>query len=116
MTEHSTMSALFRVRALAVCGTRLWCAVTGPLTVGTTHALRTELTDRCAGTTVVALDLRQLTCTSARIPLAAPWPDDPHTIHVLASESLSSRTADDPRLRRHTELRTTWRAWTALCL
>ncbi|MEU8936166.1 hypothetical protein AB0D30_40575 [Streptomyces sp. NPDC048409] len=110
------MSALFRVRALAVSGTRLWCAVAGPLTAGTAHALRTELTDRCAGATVVALDLRQLTCASAGIPLPAPWPEGPRTIHVLAAESLGSRTADDPRLRWHTELRTAWQAWSALSL
>ncbi|MFF4894851.1 hypothetical protein [Streptomyces sp. NPDC001068] len=107
------MSALFRVRVLAVCDTRLWCAAAGPLTAGTTHALRTELTARCAGATVVALDLRQLTCTSAGILPSAPWPDGPHTVHVLAGEPLRSRTPADGRLHWHADLSAAWHAWSS---
>ena len=110
------MSALFRVRVLAVSGTRLWCAAAGTLTPFTSRTLRTELTVRCRGTTVVGLDLRQLRFPGAEFLPDPPWPDDPHTIHLLAPEPLRSLTADDVRLHWHTDLHSAWQAWSALTL
>ncbi|MEV7323554.1 hypothetical protein [Streptomyces sp. NPDC093970] len=108
------MSALFRVRVLAVCDRRLWCAVAGQLTAGTSSALRTELTERCAGATVVALDLRQLTCTAGELVPSGPWPDGPRTVHVLAAEPLRSCTPEDGRLHWHADLAVAWHAWNSL--
>ena len=108
------MSALFRVRVLAVSDTRLWCAVAGTLTPATGRTLHAELTARCADATVVGLDLRQLRCPVADFLPDPPWPDGPHTIHLLAPDPLRSLTADDVRLRWHTDLPTAWQAWSAL--
>ncbi|WP_329347656.1 hypothetical protein OG226_02530 [Streptomyces sp. NBC_01261] len=110
------MSALFRVRVLAVSGTRLWCAVAGTLTPATGRTLRAELTARCADATVVGLDLRQLRCPVAEFLPDPPWPDGPHTVHLLAPELLRSHTTDDGRLHWHTDLHSAWQAWSALTL
>ncbi|WOX16244.1 hypothetical protein [Streptomyces sp. N50] len=110
------MSALFRVRVLAVSNTRLWCAVAGTLTASTGRTLRAELTARCADATVVGLDLRQLRCPTDEFLPGPPWPDGPHTVHILAPEQLRSRTADDGRLHWHTDLQSAWQAWSALSL
>ncbi|MGW1214160.1 hypothetical protein ACWD5F_31510 [Streptomyces sp. NPDC002499] len=110
------MSALFRVRVLAVSGTQVWCAAAGRLTTVTSGVLRAELTARCGEATVVVLDLRQLQLqlsVDEFLPLA-PWPDGPHTIHLLAPSLLHSRTADDARLHWHTDLRAAWQAWSTL--
>ncbi|MBK6013987.1 hypothetical protein [Streptomyces sp. MBT53] len=108
------MSTLFRVRVLAVSGTRLWCAVAGILTPGTGRALHAELTDRCAGVTVAGLDLRQLRLPVAEFLPDPPWPDGPHIAHLLAPDPLRSRVADDGRLHWHTDLQSAWQAWSGL--
>lgn len=111
------MSALFRIRVLAVSDTGLWCAAAGRLTAGTSRALHTELTARCAGTTAVGLDLRQLQVSLDEFLPSPPWPDGPATIHLLAPALLRSRTtADDERLHWHTDLDAAWQAWSALSL
>ncbi|MGW3287071.1 hypothetical protein ACWDR3_20795 [Streptomyces sp. NPDC001002] len=108
------MSALFRVRVLAVSGTQVWCAAAGRLTTVTSGVLRTELTARCGEATVVVLDLRQLRLSMDEFLPLPPWPDGPHTIHLLAPDLLRSHTAEDGRLHWHTDLHTAWQAWSAL--
>ncbi|MER7923181.1 hypothetical protein ABTY96_08640 [Streptomyces sp. NPDC096057] len=110
------MSALFRVRVLAVSDTRLWCAAAGTLTPATSRTLRAELTVRCHGTTVAGLDLRQLRVPGDEFLPDTPWPEGPHTIHLLAPDPLRALTADDVRLHWHTDLHSAWRAWSALSL
>ncbi|MFJ5264824.1 hypothetical protein ACIQAC_30625 [Streptomyces sp. NPDC088387] len=105
------MSALFRVRILAVSGTQVWCAAEGRLTAITSGVLRAELTARCGAATVVVLDLRQLRLAVDDYLPRPPWPDGPHTIHLLAPGRLRSHTPDDRRLRWHTDVDAAWRAW-----
>ncbi|WP_329350368.1 hypothetical protein OG226_27835 [Streptomyces sp. NBC_01261] len=108
------MSALFRIRVLAVSDTGLWCAAAGRLTPATSRALHIELTARCADTTVVGLDLRQLRLPQDEFLPNPLWPTDPTMIHLLAPPLLRSRTTpDDDRLRWHTDLDTAWQAWSA---
>ncbi|WP_329282311.1 hypothetical protein [Streptomyces sp. NBC_01451] len=107
------MPVLFRIRVLAVCGTRLWCAGAGPVTAATSRALHDELTERCAGMAVVGLDLRELRLPTQAFLPTTPWPDGPHTIHLLAPDLLRSHTADDQRVQWHTDLPTAWQAWSA---
>ncbi|WP_432117228.1 hypothetical protein [Streptomyces sp. bgisy032] len=105
------MPALIRIRVLAVCGTRLWCAGAGPLTAGVSRAVRDDLTGLCAGMSVVGLDLRELRLPADDFLPGAPWPDGPGAIHLLVPDALRSRTAHDERVRWHTDLRTAWEAW-----
>ncbi|MBT1090560.1 hypothetical protein [Streptomyces sp. Tu102] len=105
------MPALFRIRVLAVSGTRLWCAGTGPVTAGLSHAVHDELTELCVGMTVIGLDLRELRLPAEVFLPSAPWPDGPGTIHLLAPEGLRPRVADDERVHWHADLRTAWAAW-----
>lgn len=105
------MPALFRIRVLAVCDTRLWCAGTGPVTPGLSSAVRHELTALCTGRSVVGLDLRELRLPSEDFLPGALWPDGPDAIHLVAPEALRSRTAADDRVHWHTDLRTAWDAW-----
>ncbi|MGW0916572.1 hypothetical protein ACWD1Z_33310 [Streptomyces sp. NPDC002784] len=105
------MSAIFRIRLLARTGTHLWCAVSGHLTARTTDVLRDQLTDRCAGATVVVLDLRDLGTPGEGAALSAPWPERPHTIHLLAPESLRARVTADARAHWHSTVDTAWQAW-----
>ncbi|MFJ9244804.1 hypothetical protein [Streptomyces sp. NPDC101776] len=75
----------------------------GTLTAETGRALHAELTDRCAEVTVAGLDLRQLRLPVAEFLPDPPWPDNPHTVHLLAPDRLRSRVADDKRLHWHTD-------------
>ncbi|MEW2574282.1 hypothetical protein [Streptomyces sp. NPDC047070] len=106
------MSALFRVRVLAVSSTRLWCAVAGRLTVSTSCALHEELTTRCADALTVVLDLREVQLFTDDALLKPPWPAGSQTIHLLAPSGLRAHSAD-PRVHWHTELDTAWQAWCA---
>ncbi|MFD0309727.1 hypothetical protein [Streptomyces sp. NPDC127119] len=106
------MSALFRVRVLAVSGTRLWCAVAGRLTVSTSSALHQELTARCADALTVVLDLREVRLFTDDPLLEPPWPAGSQTIHLLAPSGLRAQTVD-PRVHWHSELETAWQAWCA---
>ncbi|MFM9589141.1 hypothetical protein ACKI1J_12540 [Streptomyces scabiei] len=105
------MPALLRLRVLAVCGTRLWCAGAGPLTPDLSSAVHDELTELCAGMSVTGLDLRQLELPTDDFLPSVPWPDGPDTIHLLAPEALRSRTIEDRRVHWHSDLRTAWQAW-----
>ncbi|MFC7844296.1 hypothetical protein [Streptomyces sp. NPDC057382] len=105
------MSALFRIRLLALTGTHLWFAVSGRLTVHTTHVLRDQLTERCAGARVVVLDLRELDITASGTVLSAPWPEHLHALHVLASTPVRGRLTADARAHWHTTVDTAWQAW-----
>ncbi|MFJ4830613.1 hypothetical protein ACIP79_11940 [Streptomyces sp. NPDC088747] len=107
------MSALFRIRVLATSGTRIWCAAAGRLTVRTSRALHDELTDRCAGASVVVLDLREIQLPADGDLLAPPWPDGPRAVHLLAPTSLRGRTAVDVRVHWHADVDTAWSAWCA---
>lgn len=105
------MSALFRVRLLAVTGTRLWCAVAGRLTVHTTHVLHDQLNDRCAQAEVVVLDLGELDITASDTVLPAPWPAGPQAIHLLAPDSFRTQVTADFRAHWYTSVDTAWQAW-----
>ncbi|MFB6638922.1 hypothetical protein ACFCYF_16895 [Streptomyces chartreusis] len=108
------MQALFRIRVLAVCGTRLWCAGTGPVTAGISQAVHDELTELCAGMSVIGLDLRELRLPTEVFLPSAPWPDGPDAVHLLAPERLRSVVADDERVHWHSDLRAAWAAWSDL--
>lgn len=108
------MPSLFRIRVLAVSGTRLWCAGSGPVTARISRAVHDELTELCAGMTVVGLDLRELALPEGASLPRAPWPDGPHTIHLLAPAPLRTQAARDARVHWHDDLRAAWETWCAL--
>ncbi|MFD3313154.1 hypothetical protein [Streptomyces sp. NPDC058694] len=105
------MSAHFRIRVLATSGVRLWCAAAGQLTVRTSGALRHELTERCTGASIVVLDVREIQLPADSALLPPPWPDGPHTIHLLATTDLRSRVPADARVHWHKDLDAAWQAW-----
>lgn len=108
------MSTLFRIRVLAVCGTRLWCAGSGPVTPRLSRAVHDDLSELCAGMSVVGLDLRELLLPQGADLEQALWPDGPRTIHLLAPDALRLRAAEDARVRWHDDLRVAWETWSGI--
>ncbi|MFF7445699.1 MULTISPECIES: hypothetical protein [unclassified Streptomyces] len=105
------MPTLFRIRVLAVSDTRLWCAGSGPVAAHFSRAVHDELTELCAGMSVVGLDLRELSLPDGDFLPDVPWPDGPHTIHLLGPAVLRSQAAEDERVHWHVDPRVAWEAW-----
>lgn len=89
----------------------------GPLTKKTSPHLREMLTARCAGATVVGLDLRQLTLVGDESILTRTWPDGPELLHLLPPQSLRCALPypADRRIRWHIDFSAAWRAWCGAC-